>query len=82
MLKIINHKKKFPPRGDNFAKITEDMLKEITASKPKFAFVIEWPNNGDEPVVHTSTEDAAVIAFRLQNILNILYSKENPLILD
>lgn len=69
-MELINHKKRFPPKGD----IAVNMLREIADSKPKFAFVVEWPANGDLPRFHTSTEDAPVLAYRLQNFLNAIYS--------
>jgi len=74
ILKLINHKYPFPPRGNN----TSGMLTEIAKTEPKFAFVIEWPSNGDMPIIHTTTEDAPVIAFRLQNFLSDLYAGKYP----
>lgn len=76
ILKLINHKHTFPPRGqeDNAAA----MLTEIAKTEPKFAFVVEWPSNGDMPVIHTTTEDAAVLALRLQNFLSDLYAGKYP----
>lgn len=72
-MKFINHKENnFPPRSES--QTTEKMLKDIAATKPNYAFVVEWPTNGDLPVFHTSTEDAPVLAFRLQNFLDSLYS--------
>jgi len=71
-MKLINHKENhFPPRSES--QITEKMLKNIATTKPNYAFVVEWPSNGDLPVFHTSTEDAPVLAYRLQNFLDGLY---------
>lgn len=69
-MQLINHKKRFPPTGDR----AERMLRDIADKKPAYAFVIEWPSDGSMPIFHTSTEDAPVIAYRLQNFLSDLYS--------
>lgn len=60
----------FPPQSNP----TDSMLKDIIARKPKYAFVIEWPEDGSEPSFHTSTSDMPVLAMRLQNFLVEAYS--------
>lgn len=68
-MNLINHKQiTFPPVSNG--EITKKMLNSISESKPKFAFVIEWPDDGSNPVAHTSTEDAPVLLFRLQEFIN------------
>lgn len=68
-MNLINHKQiSFPPVSNE--KTTEKMFNFISESKPKFAFVIEWPADGSNPVAHTSTEDAPVLLFRLQEFIN------------
>lgn len=77
ILKLINHKNIFPPRGQEFNN-TVPMLTEIAKTEPNFAFVIEWPSNGDMPDNHTTTNDAAVLSLRLQNFLSDLYAGKYP----
>ena len=73
-LELINHKQPFPPTGND----TSAMLIKIAKTSPNYAFVIEWPKNGSMPVLHTTTEDAPILAFRLQNFLNDLYAGKYP----
>jgi len=71
-MKIINHKysNSFPPKEGASA----NMLRKIADKDPNYAFVIEWGSDGKEPIAHTTTEDLPVLAYRLQNILNDIYS--------
>lgn len=72
-MQLINHKLSapFPPRGEN---TTEILLRELKSRNPKYCFAIEWPENGDEPIFHTSTSDMPVLTLRLQNFLSELYA--------
>lgn len=80
-IRFINYKKNnFPPRSCN--DITSDMLRKIESSKPNYAFVVEFPSDGSMPIFHTSTQDAPVLCYRLQNFLDAIYSGKQELNLD
>lgn len=73
-MKITNHKYSnlFPPKEGASA----NMLRKIADRDPNYAFVIEWGSDGKEPTAHTTIEDLPVLAYRLQNILNDIYSNK------
>lgn len=51
-----------------------EMLNEISVEKPKYAFVICWPENGEMPSYHSNTSDTPVILMRLQEFIHKYYN--------
>jgi hypothetical protein len=52
------------------------MLREIAKSKPAHAFVIVWPESGADPTYHSSTADAPVVLYRIQEFIHKYYNRE------
>jgi len=51
-----------------------DMLREISESTPKHAFVIVWPEDGKMPSYYSSTGDLPVVLMRLQEFIHKAYN--------
>lgn len=52
----------------------DGMLKSIAEEKPKYAFVIVWPEDGTTPTYHSNTGDMPVVLMRLHHFLHKYYN--------